>query len=845
MPEDRSLFNRLRALFLRYASHHEARACGVGLPRHRLRRVGNIESVCRVGEGLRVSGWTSVEVLRFSWPDGSRDVRPDRPRRDLRPARGMGFEVTLPPRAKPIRVAALMPSGHVRHVRLQHPADPWTARTRRRVLRAFVPDMVRALPAFAAYAFRRGDAQKQAVKAALGLLNGPVAPPLDARWFGASDASAALPPAAVTRFTIVMPVHNGFDLLREALDRVRRHTGGDWRIVIVDDASTDPRVGPFLRDWTRAQEGRAELATLERNGGFVAAANHGLSLAEGRGGPVILLNSDAFVPDGWAERLLAPLSDSTVASVTPFSNTAEIFSVPLAGQSVAMTSDLADRLDDVARGLCVPGTLPSAPTGVGFCMAMSRDWLDRVPRLDPAFGRGYGEEVDWCQRVRAMGGRHVGMPGLFVLHAGGESFGAEKSARVTAANAMISGRYPRYDAEVQDYLRHDPLRTARLTLAIAWAGFGAGGPLPVYLAHSLGGGADMALEREIARDLKGPGAALVLRVGGVSRFVLELRLPCGRIDGATGSFDMVRSMLAAVPRLRIVYSCGVGDASASELPALLLGLRRDVLSDRLEARLHDYFPVSPSYCLLGSDARYSGPVSGDSPDQVHRYQRREGGAVSLRQWQRDWGAFLSACDEITAYSNSSAEVLRDVYPALSHRIAVRPPLPVALPPRIAPQKTSRALGVLGNLNAQKGAGVIAALARHLDAAGDPRPIVVIGNVDAACPLPARVRIHGGYRQDEIADLARRHGISVWIVPAVWPETYSFSTREALATGLPVIAFDLGAQGEAVRQAANGHALPYDPDADLAQRLRAALPVAEPAAPRGLRPRSSAMAGGVT
>jgi O-antigen biosynthesis protein len=289
----------------------------------------------------------------------------------------------------------------------------------------------------------------------------------------------------------------------------------------------------------------------------------------------------------------------------------------------------------------------------------------------------------------------------------------------------------------------------------------------------------------------------------------------------------------------------VGDPAASELPGLLLKLRRDVLSDRLEARLHDYFPVSPSYCLLGSDGGFRGPVSGDNTDPVHRYRARDGGAVSLRQWQSDWGAFLSACDEITAYSKSSAEVLSAVYPALSHRISVRAPLPSTLPAQVAPPKTSRALGVLGNLNAQKGARIIAELARHLDAAGDPRPIVIIGNVDAACPLPARVRIHGGYRQDDIADLARRYGISAWIVPAVWPETYSFSTREALATGLPVIAFDLGGQGEAVRQAANGHAVPYDPDADLAARIRAALPVTEPAPPRGLRPHSTALAGGIT
>jgi glycosyltransferase involved in cell wall biosynthesis len=67
---------------------------------------------------------------------------------------------------------------------------------------------------------------------------------------------------------------------------------------------------------------------------------------------------------------------------------------------------------------------------------------------------------------------------------------------------------------------------------------------------------------------------------------------------------------------------------------------------------------------------------------------------------------------------------------------------------------------------------------------------------------------------DIAELTRRYGICAWIVPAVWPETYSFATREALATGLPVIAFDIGAQGEAVR-ARPMAPVPYDPDADLA------------------------------
>ena len=50
---------------------------------------------------------------------------------------------------------------------------------------------------------------------------------------------------------------------------------------------------------------------------------------------------------------------------------------------------------------------------------------------------------------------------------------------------------------------------------------------------------------------------------------------------------------------------------------------------------------------------------------------------------------------------------------------------------------------------------------------------------------------------------RRHGITCWLIPSVWPETFSFTTHEALATGLPVWAFDLGAQGAAAARQPHG------------------------------------------
>lgn len=69
-------------------------------------------------------------------------------------------------------------------------------------------------------------------------------------------------------------------------------------------------------------------------------------------------------------------------------------------------------------------------------------------------------------------------------------------------------------------------------------------------------------------------------------------------------------------------------------------------------------------------------------------------------------------------------------------------------------------------------------------------------------LSPPAHVHGDYRVEDISALATRYDISCWLIPSIWPETFSYTTHEALATGLPVFAFDLGAQGDAVAMAAS-------------------------------------------
>ncbi len=67
---------------------------------------------------------------------------------------------------------------------------------------------------------------------------------------------------------------------------------------------------------------------------------------------------------------------------------------------------------------------PEVITGVGFCMYVTRRALDRCGPFDEdTFGRGYGEEVDFCLRASRLGLRHLVEDSTYVHHHGGVSFG--------------------------------------------------------------------------------------------------------------------------------------------------------------------------------------------------------------------------------------------------------------------------------------------------------------------------------------------------------------------------------------------------------------------------------------
>lgn len=807
------MFRRLQALYLRYAAVHEDRLRGVALGPVR-GRIGQVEQVVRRDDRVEITGWANVDEIRVSWPGDEITITPDIYRGDVAARAGVrpdaGFEGAVPASARPLTLHLEGPDGTL-SVPLSHPGEVAPASAHRRLRRAFLRDLGRASPALVRYLWRPTAQSKTAVKRALGLEVAVRGHLIDPSWLSPGHVA----PARDIDITIVLPIYNALPYLKQCLARVEAHTDLQWHLIAVDDGSTDPDLAPWLTQWAAKRADQVTHLPQAHNLGFIGAVNKGLEAADARGGdgPIVLLNTDAMVPDGWASRLTAPLADPSVASVTPMSNAAEVLSVPAMGPGIGLEEGDGDVIDRTAATL--GGEIcPDIPTGVGFCMAMARHWLAQVPRLDPAFGRGYGEEVDWSQKTKTLGARHLCQPRLFVEHVGGQSFGSEEKLRqMRESNALISHRYPVFDANVQRFIAEDPLATPRLALGITLAArctAASSGRLPVYLAHTLGGGAETAMQMEIAKH----GAAVILRVGGSRVWQVDVQVDGQLTAGQTDDLAVVQQLLAPVPAMDLIYSCGVGYPDPITLPAALLALRRDGHDDKIAMRLHDYYSVTPSYTLL-EQGEFIGTPDASNIDPTHAVIRPDGTIGTLAQWRDAWGALIAQADEVTAFSPSSAALFAAAYPDAP--LVVRPH---ALPAPVRAAKPTHAgcIAVLGNINHQKGARVLAEIAQR----NPDQFFMVIGNADSTIPLPRNVTLHGTYLPEEIADLAERYGVTGWLVPAIWPETFSFTTHEALGTGLPVAGFALGAQGEALDAAPNGVTVPLEPKNTCVVRLIGAL-----------------------
>jgi GT2 family glycosyltransferase/glycosyltransferase involved in cell wall biosynthesis len=635
----------------------------------------------------------------------------------------------------------------------------------------------------------------------------------------ADRGPAARAPARPGRpAAIVVPVHGREDLVEACLASVLETLGPRDRVVIVDDASPGPAMAGLLG--RIAADRRVRVLRAEVNEGFPAAANRGITAALALpGGPdIVLLNSDTLVPAGWVEALRAAVHAAPdIGTATPFSNDATILSYPdAAGGNPAPGRAALHRLARQAAR-ANGGTSIDIPTAVGFCMYVRRECLAEIGLFRPElFAQGYGEENDFCLRARHRGWRHVGVPGAYVAHVGGQSFGAARGRLIERNLHVLEELYPGYHALIAAFGAADPLADARRRLDLSrWRASRGRGPAALLVTHDSGGG--------VARVVAARAAAL--RAEGIRPIVLRSQLSArGKGEYVHGLCRVERPGDEGFPNLRFrlpaegpallsllrgeratlmeVHHLLGHDHSIMDLPRRL-GIPHDI-------HVHDYAAVCPRVSLIGREGRYCGePEDTAACDACVAATGRviTEALPTARLRARSASDFAKARRIVVPSGDVAARLRRYV-----HQFApVVEPLEhdgahPALRPILGPV---RHVGVIGAIGVEKGFDVLLACAEDARARRLDLRFTVIGHTadDDRLLETGHVFVTGPYQEAEAVDLIRDSGVQLAWQPSIWPETWCFTIGLAWQAGLGVAAFDLGAPSERIRRAGRGWLMP--------------------------------------
>lgn len=640
-------------------------------------------------------------------------------------------------------------------------------------------------------------------------------------------------PAALV--DVIVPVYRGRAETLACLQSVfAAGDGTPHEIVVIDDASPEPDLAAALD--ALAAEGRITLLRNDRNLGFPGTVNRGLHLHPDR--DVVLLNADTLVAGDWLRRLRAAAwSAPDVGTVTPLSNDATILSYPSGtDRPPAPTLPETVALDGLARAVN-SGLRVDLPTAVGFCAYIRRDCLEETgPFEERLFGRGYGEENDFCLRARWRGWRHLGAADVFVAHVGGRSFGRQKAILAARNGRLLEELHPGYDALVQDFIAADPLMTARRRLDLARWAEEAEPKTPAILLISLAGrGGVTRFVAERVETLRAEGRRVL-------RLVPETAGDEDAPDDEDGSDDKkgaprraaapserrCRIEVADRPDLRdlvfrtraefeeLVDALRQAGTAAVEIHHLLghdplvldLATRLDVPYD---VTIHDYGLICPRVNLMDAAGRYCGEpdlaaCERCTADPDDRFDPD----LTVTALRRRTRALVAGARRVTAPT-------RDVAARLSRHVAPRPidvrswddvapPQPAARPPRNREGRWR--VCTIGAVGIQKGYEILLACARDAAARDLPLEFVVVGFSEEDPPLfeTGRAFVTGRFSEEEAVAVVQAQNAHLAFLPSISPETWCYALSTAWRAGLEVAAFDLGALAERIRRHGGGHLL---------------------------------------
>lgn len=598
--------------------------------------------------------------------------------------------------------------------------------------------------------------------------------------------------------TIVIPVFNAYEYATKCLESVLS-TVNSIDILVIDDASTDPRINPYLL--SLESSGKIRLITNQKNKGFVKTVN--LAFANSKSNDVVLLNSDTIVFDGWLEGLVkSSMSIENVATVTAMSNAATIFSLPFTEEFFCdpqLTEVIARDFQNIP---ILDVRQIEIPTCHGFCVLITRHALNEVGYFDEkTFGLGYGEENDFSMRAINLGFFNLLAPSVVVHHYGSKSFQESRENLALKNMNSLLRLYPNYLAKVDDFLQRKELDQYRLRAIRALNKAGVI-DLSAHVTHSLGGGVRKSIEMETRKS-----DSILLIIEPLDEFAVQLKFSYSelaielKLNGGVGD-DLFKELFEYLGIQAVVIQHLVGYSTK---------LTDSLMSTKTEKtlRLHDFYYICPKIHLVGQDNTDCNlPDIGTCNNCLQSDTN-----FDIETYRLSKVPILRAVSRISAPSSDTVKRYQATIKNLEVEVnSFDIPQTKILLPKLDDKRDSVVVAVLGELTKHKGLDLLLELAKSTP--GKAFKFEVIGSLPIGTKVTSsNIRVHGSY--GNFSDLIEKVVMvrpDIFLFPGRIPETFSYTLSEALSFGIPIAYFRTGAIAERLNGFSKG--IPLNLDASI-------------------------------
>ncbi|MCD6452487.1 MAG: glycosyltransferase [Acidobacteria bacterium] len=631
--------------------------------------------------------------------------------------------------------------------------------------------------------------------------------------------TASLTPPPLS--SIVIPVFNQLPYTKECLESIRKNTGAPYEIIVVDNGSTDGTY-EYLKDLYYVR-----LIRNEENLGFATACNQGIRVA--RGEYIVLLNNDTIVTPHWLVKLInCAESDEAVGMVGPVSN---YVSGP---QQIAVASPDAPPKVIINRALATiwqyDRTYYPVDRLVGFALLIKRKVIEEIGLFDESYERGGYEDDDYSLRAKEAGFKLLIARDVFIYHYGSRSFAPnqidifaqaarnkkiflDKWKKEPSPGIILSRRNHRLMkkrkkplTKERDYREEKPPILLIVHEFPPDEPLGGAGRYTYQLARELiKKGHPITVLAPLPQEKGNPGDIAEYRLSGIK--VVRI----GPVDSPTdwlGHKDIEKWFADFIEK------SGFHLIHFHHLQRIPLSLPLVARKEGIPyiVTLHDFFLLCHHSHLLRfgknrpcSDASDLIECSFCFRDEYFPHRRDLDLSSFIKERRRLALEILRGAERIFAPSHFVKEIFEKA--GLKGKIELRP-LGIKPPPKDFKKKEGGipTLGFIGNITPIKGIDTLLSAVEQLT---KKVRILILGEIYDTQNFKDRIGkllsqssqlIEVVDKNTPIDEIFAK--IDVLLIPSLL-ETYSFTAREALARGVPVIASRTGALPELIREGENG------------------------------------------